>query len=209
MREKLLVGGEMSILRKIKKHWVTVTMYVVLSLFFTGACIVSTNTYGAIAQAQRDIALQSPQYDAEIVQHGNLNISFSIQLVNPSRYTLHVYTLSWYSTLVNSSNPTDRVIPVGEDYIGPTKYLEVPSRTTFNLTFWTIVSDPAIMAKLFGFVNYSKGLGQNYTLETLPYIHEFSIMLFMGEFEHEYDREGYLNDLVTVELTYSSTEGAA
>ena len=197
----------MSILKKVKRHWVTVTMYIVLSLFFTGACIVSANTYGAIAQAQRDVVLQNPQHDAEIVQHGNLNVSFSIQLVNPSRYTLHIYTLSWYSTLVNSSSPTDRAIQVGEDYVGPTQYLEVPAKTTFNFTFWSIVSDPVILAKLVGFINYSKGLGQTYTLETLSYTHEFSIMLFIGEFEHEYIRERYLNELVTVRLGYSSEEG--
>ena len=199
----------MEIIRKAKKHWVTVTLYLVFSLFFVGACLVSANTYSAIAQAQRDISLQNPEFDAEIVQKGHLNVSFNVQLYNPSRYTLHVYTLSWYAKLENASSPDERVIPVGEDYVGPTQYLKVPARTTLNYTLWYEVSDPATLAKLFGFVNYSQGLGQSYTLETLPYIHDFSIMLIIGEFEHEYLREGYLNDLVTVDLTYSSEEALA
>jgi len=199
----------MEIIRKAKKHWVTVTLYLVFSLFFVGACLVSANTYSAIAQAQRDISLQNPEFDAEIVQKGHLNVSFNVQLYNPSRYTLHVYTLSWYAKLENASSPDAPVIPVGEDYVGPTQYLKVPAKTTLNYTLWYEVSDPATLAKLFGFVNYSQGLGQSYTLETLPYIHDFSIMLMIGEFEHEYVREGYLNELVTINLTYSSDEAPA
>jgi hypothetical protein len=120
-----------------------------------------------------------------------------------------VYTLSWYAKLENASNPDEKVIPVGEDYVGPTQYLEVPARTTLNYTLWFEVDDPATLSKLFGFINYSQGLGQSYTLETLPYMHDFSIMLMIGEFEHEYLREAYLNNLVTVNLTYSSEEALA
>jgi hypothetical protein len=201
--------GVMALIEDIKKHWVTATLYLAFSLFFVVACLVSANTYSAIAQAQLDISLQSPHYDAEIVRKGHLNVSFSVQLHNPSRYTLHVYTLSWYAKLENSSSPDERVIPVAEDYIGPSQFLEIPAKTTQNYTLWFEVSDPAKLAKLYGFVNYSHGLGQNYTIETLPFVHDFSIMLMIGEFQHEYLREGYLNSLVTVDLTYSSTEALA
>jgi len=197
----------MAIWERVKEHWITVTMYLVFSLFFLSACLVSVNTYGAIAQAQRDISLENPVIGADIVPHGDVNISFSVQLHNPSRYTLHVFTLSWYAKLVNASSTNDRVIPVGEDYSGPTHYLEVPAKTTIDYTFWTVVSDPAILEKLNGFINYSKGLGTDYTLETLPYEHSFSVILMIGEFDHDYVREGYLNSLVTVELGYSSVEG--
>ncbi len=198
----------MSILEMVRGHWVTVTLYVVMSLFFLGACLVSMNTYGAIAQAQHDIRLENPHYDAEIVRHGHLNISFSVQLVNPSRYTLHVNTFSWYASISNSSSPTDRVIPVAEEYVGPTQYVEIEPKTTLNLTYWTIVSDPALLSKLFGFINYSLGQVESYTLETLPYVHEFTASMVIGEFEHDYVRERYLNFLVTAELRYSSTEDA-
>lgn len=199
----------MAIIEKAKKHWVTATLYLVFSLFFVVACLVSANTYSAIAQAQRDISLLNPGFDAEIVRKGHLNISFNVQLYNPSRYTLHVYTLSWYAKLENASSLDETVIPVGEDYVGPTQYLEVPAKTTLNYTLWFEMDDPATLAKLFGFINYSQGLGQSYTLETLPYMHHFSIMLIIGEFEHEYLREAYLNNLVTVNLTYSSEEALA
>ncbi|MCU0852999.1 MAG: hypothetical protein MUC90_07110 [Thermoplasmata archaeon] len=197
----------MAIFERVKKHWITVGMYIVFSLFFLSACIVSANTYGGVAQAQRDIVLESPVESADIVPHGDVNVSFSIQLHNPSRYTLHVYTLSWYAKLVNASSTSDRVIPVGEDYSGPTHYLEVPARTTLTYTFWNVVSDPETMEKLNGFINYSKSLGTDYTLETLPYEHSFSIIAMIGDFQHDYVREGYLNDLVTVELGYSTQEG--
>lgn len=199
----------MAIIERAKKHWVTATLYLVFSLFFVVACLVSANTYSAIAQAQRDISLLNPGFDADIVQKGHLNVSFNVQLYNPSRYTLHVYTLSWYAKLENASSLDAKVIPVGEDYVGPTQYLEVPARTTLNYTLWFEVDDPATLSKLFGFINYSQGLGQSYTLETLPYMHDFSIMLMIGEFEHEYLREAYLNNLVTVNLTYSSEEALA
>ncbi|MGQ9587230.1 MAG: hypothetical protein ACUVT7_02455 [Thermoplasmata archaeon] len=197
----------MSIVEKVKEHWVTGTLYVLFSLFFLWACLVSANTYGAIAQAQRDVCLQNADFDAEIVTKGHLNISFAVQLNNPSRYELHVYALSWYAKLENLSSQNSQVIPVGEKYVGPTQYLEVPAKTTVNYSMWSIVSDPETLSKLFGFINYSKGLGEDYTLETLPYVHDFSIMLMIGSFEHEYLREGYLNDLVTVRLTYSSETG--
>src|SRR4030065_1693193 len=87
-------GGEMAIWERVKEHWITVTMYLVFSLFFLSACLVSVNTYGAIAQAQRDISLENPVIGADIVPHADVSISFSIQLHNPSRYTLHVFTLS-------------------------------------------------------------------------------------------------------------------
>jgi hypothetical protein len=196
----------MSILENVKKHWVSVTAYLVFSLFFLGACLVSMNTYGAVAQAQRDIMLQNPSYDAEIAQHGNLNLSFRIQLVNPSRFTLHVNMIQWYGLLANSSNDNERVITVADVYVGPTKFVEIPAKTTQDLSYWSVISDPVMLSKLFGFVNYSKGQGQDYTIDTLPYFHEFSITVFIGEFEHEYDREGYLNSLVTVRLDYSSLE---
>lgn len=196
----------MAFIERAKKHWVTGTLYLVFSLFFVVACLVSANTYSAIAQAQQDITLLNPSYGAEIVRKGHMNVSFNVQLHNPSRYILHVYTLSWYAKLENASSPDEKVIPVGEDYIGPSRYLEVPARTTLNYTLWTEVSDPTTLARLFGFINYSQGLGQTYTLETLPYVHDFSIMLIIGEFDHEYLRERYLNELVTVDLTYSSAE---
>jgi hypothetical protein len=199
----------MAIIERAKKHWVTATLYLVFSLFFVVACMVSANTYSAIAQAQRDISLLNPGFDAEIVAKGHLNVSFHVQLYNPSRYTLHLFTLSWYATIENVSGTGSTVIPVGEDYVGPGQYLEIPAKTTLNYTLWSVVSDPARLASLFGFINYSRGLGQSYTLETLPYVHNFSILMIIGEFEHEYVREGYLNNLVTVSLTYSSEEALA
>jgi hypothetical protein len=199
----------MALLEKAKKHWVSVTLYIVLSLFFLGACLVSTNTYGGIAQAQRDIALLNPQYDAHATVEGGVNISFTVQLYNPSRFTLHVYTLAWYTALVNMSSTTERTIPLGEDYVGPTRYVEVPAKTTVNYSFWAVVDDPAKLAKLTGFINYMRGLGEDYTLETLPYHHEFATTMYIGGFNHDYLRERYLNSLVTVSLDYSSPEVVA
>lgn len=197
----------MAILERVKKHWMTVGMYLAFSLFFLSACIVSVNTYGGVAEAQRNIILENPVELADNVPHGDVNVSFSIQLHNPSRFTLHVYTLSWYAKLVNASSASDSVIPVGEEYSGPTHYLEVPAKTTITYTFWNVVSDPEVLEKLNGFINYSKSLGTEYTLETLPYEHSFSVIMMIGEFQHDYVREGYLNDLVTMQLGYSTQEG--
>jgi len=199
----------MAILEKSRRHWVTVTMYVAFSLFFLGACIVSAATYGSIGRAQQDVELLNPEYGARQVPHGAINISFSVQIHNPSRYTLHVNALSWYATLVNSSSPDERIIPLGDEYIGPTRLLEVPAKGTTNFSFGAVVSDPSTLAKLYGYLAYETSLGANYTITTLPYTHSFSIVLLIGEFEHDYLRERYLNDLVTIRLSYSNEGGAA
>jgi len=199
----------MGLIEKIKRHWVSATLYLVLSLFFLGACLVSTNTYGGVAQAQRDIALRNPHYEAQATIDGGVNISFSVQLYNPSRFTLHIYTLAWYAALTNMSSTSERTIPLGEDYVGPTKYAEVPAKSTANYSFWAVVDDPAKIGKLTGFINYMRGLGDNYTLETLPYDHQFATIMYIGGFNHDYLRERYLNDLVTVSLEYSSPEMVA
>jgi len=197
----------MAVFDRIRKHLATLTLYVVFSLFFLGACLTSANTYGAIAQAQNSITLQNPEHNAEIVRHGNLNISFSILLQNPSRYTLHVNTLSWSAALLNNSSSDESRISLGENYVGPTQYLTVKAETTVNYSFWTVVSNPTTIAKLYGYIKYASALGSNYTLETLPYQQTFSMTLFIGEFQHDSLRDAYLNDLVTVSLSYPSGEG--
>ena len=67
-----------------------------------------------------------------------------------------------------------------------------------------IVSDRGVISKILGFINFSRSQGVDYTLESVPYLHEFALIATLDDYKHDYLREIYLNDLVTVELTYAS-----
>jgi hypothetical protein len=194
----------MSIGGKVRRHWFAVTLYVAFSLFFLLSAMVSVNTYSAVVKAQRDVALQNPASSVTTLPNGSLEFTFSIQLKNPSRYVLNSATYSWYVELDNSTSATDRVITLGSSYTGPTMGVRVLAHSEKSFSFGSVVSDPGVLAKLYGFVNYSRSLGHDYTITTLPYVYRFSFIASIGDFKNDYLREMYLNDLVTIDVSYSS-----
>jgi hypothetical protein len=190
--------------KKSKRPWFTATLYTLFSVFFLISAMVSVNTYSAVVKAQKDVVLTRPMSSVGLLTNGSLEFSFSIWLENPARYILHSVTYSWYVELDNSSSQTDRVITLGSSYTGPTTGVRVLAHAEMNFSFKSFVSDQAVIDKLAGFVKYSRSLGYNYSLTTIPYTYKFSLMGNLGEFKNDYLREQYLNDLVTIEVSYSS-----
>jgi len=197
----------MAFLKRVKKHWFSSVIYLAFSLFFLGACFFSANTYSAVVQAQRDITLENPVLDAEELVNGSLRLTFSIEVSNPTRFALHLYTSSWTVRIVNSSSQTEGTITLGTMYMGPTSFLNVSGHEAYTFEFESIVYEPSTLSNIKGFINYSASEGDDYTLETIPYENEFRFIGMIGEFQHEYLRESYLSDLVTIDLRYTSSEG--
>ncbi|MCX6657730.1 MAG: hypothetical protein NTY62_03455 [Euryarchaeota archaeon] len=190
-------------MKNMKEHWVTVVLYALFSVFFLVCSVVSAGTYSAVVRTQRDVVLIHPTSSVSILPNGSLELDFSIELSNPSRYVLHTQTMSWYATLENGTTGSG-IITLGTAYTGPTSWQRVLPRSESNFSFSSVVSDPAIIASLNGYINYSAASGRTYTITTLPYNHQFSFIGTIGEFKNDYLREDYLNELVTVEVTYSS-----
>lgn len=193
----------MPLMKNMKEHWVTVVLYALFSVFFLVCSVVSAGTYSAVVRTQRDVVLIHPTSSVSILPNGSLELDFSIELSNPSRYVLHTQTMSWYATLENGTTGSG-IITLGTAYTGPTSWQRVLPRSESNFSFSSVVSDPAIIASLNGYINYSAASGRTYTITTLPYNHQFSFIGTIGEFKNDYLREDYLNELVTVEVTYSS-----
>lgn len=190
----------------LRKHWIAVTLYLMLSLFFLGAAIDSARTYSSVVGAQDRVVLANAFHEEAVLANGTILTSFKIDLVNPTEYDFEVASVTWYVKVYNESNGPSPYIQLGRDYTGPTEGMEVPASALTTLDFQAFVSDPITLMRLQGFINYSKTQGTTYTLYNLPYTYELSFRAFMKEFKHDYFREQYLNDLVMVDLFYSSRE---
>lgn len=198
---------EMTLIRPVRERWFSVALYAMFSAFFLVAGIFSASTYVNVVGAQDRVLLEHASFGAEELADGSLEIRFSIDLVNPSRYDLAMQSVAWEAFVVNGTSGPGWYIPVASDYIGPTAFVEVPSKDRKTFEYVAVVSDAGTLAKLRGFIDYSSGQGEDYTLGTLPYTHEFYVVAWIGDFKHDYLREMYLNDLVKIQLEYSSEVG--
>lgn len=194
---KALFGG-------IGKHGVPVALCALFSAFFIGSSVVATSSYSNVIKAQTEIRLAGADANAQVLANGSVKLTFSISVVNPSAYTLHIQSISWFVYLVNDTGATRKLTTLSTDYTGPTVGVTVSKRSSGQFDFQGFVSNRAVVAQIEGFVNYSRSLGHDYTVESVPYDHEFAFIASLGDYEHDYVQEKYLNDLVTVELSYSS-----
>lgn len=193
-------------IRKLREHWFSVTLYVAFSVFFLVSGIVSAMTYSAIVRAHDQIQLVDPSYDAALLDNGSVEISFAITLSNPSRYELRLHTATWTVFVDNSTGTDGGRFTLTVEYTGPTAGVMVEGKSEHIFEHTAVVSDPALLADLRGFINYSASTGSSYTLETIPYAHEFEIIAWIGGFAHDYVRESYLNDLVRLDRHFISEE---
>jgi hypothetical protein len=209
VRDGKLVPEEFGMIQwdDLRKHWFTTTLCVAFSLFFLVSGIISSMTYSSVVSVQRDDKLENPSYSANLLSNGSLRITFNITLANPSRYILHLSTVTWSVMVQNSSAGSNRLIPIDTAYAGPTAYITVPAKDERIFSYDIVVFDPETLTDLMGFVNYSAQTGHSYTLETIPYYHQFEASAWIGEFGHNYLRESYLNDIVAIVLRYNSVSG--
>ena len=185
---------------ELKEHRLALVLFAVMSAFFFGAAVYSTVTYSSVVRAQVDIGLMNAEQTATANTNGTITLRFSVDLDNPTGYLLHVTSASWQIYIENGTLGPNHIIPLGLVYTGPTAYEDIRAKGTTNLNHELLVVDSAILARLNGFFNYSASIGKNYTVETAPYTNDFRVIAWIDDFKHDYDREQYLNDLVTIDL---------
>jgi len=186
-----------------RKEWfglnrAVLVLTVAFSLVFLAFSVTSAVTYSKINLAQEQIVMENEKRVAEILPNGTLFIGFSVRIVNPSEYVIHVASISWYSEVLNGTS----AIPLASNYTTENLGVTIAASASTDLAFgWFIVGD--LFEQLKGFINYSDSKGVVYTLLTAPYAHSFEFRGWLDDFKHDYLRENYLNGLVTVDLRYT------
>lgn len=194
----------MRLARSLRRHWFSVILYAAFSMFFLAASLISAATYVRVVDAHERIQLDNVSEAATLLPNGTLLITFSVDIVNPSRYDLSLYTVNWEAVVVNGTGGPGWVIPVGSDYRGSGSSPVVPARSEMAFDYSSYVTAPVTLSRLKGYVNYSNGQGGSMTLDTVPYVHGFTAYGWLGDFTHDYLREFYLNDLARIALDYDS-----
>ena len=188
----------------MRRRTVSITLYAVFSAIFIVSSVIATSTYSDVVRAQRDVKLTGADMSAQVLADGSLQITFSISVHNPSAYTLQIQSVSWFVFLSNGTAGPNQLTTLSSYYIGPTQGYTVSKKSDRQFTFLGTVSDHATISKIKAFVNYSTSQGHAYTIESVPYDHDFSITVTIGEYKHDYMDEIYLDNLVTISLSYSS-----
>ena len=194
----------MGILEDMRKQWFAAALSIVAALFFVGALALSALTYVSVMDAKQNIRLASAVESAELLSNGSLLISLSIDLENPTGEVLHIMSLSWNVKIWNTTQPDGTVIPVAFVYTVPIDYAEVGKHEVEIYQFEKFVSDPETLSSIHGFINHSASHDLDYTIESAPYLHDFRVTGWLGDYEHDYDYSGelYLNDMVRIEKRY-------
>lgn len=198
----------MGVISDLRKRWFVTSLCVAASLFFVGALVFSTLTYVDVMKARQGVELRNAVETAEELDNGSLLIAFSIEVYNPSGKDLVVQSLSWTVRTDASTELAPSPVTVVTAYNGTSAGIVFPGESVRTVTYEVIVSDPAKLAALNGFINYSASLGEDYTLSTVPYVHDFRLVAWTGGFDHDYQyyKEFYLNDVVRIERNYVGGE---
>ncbi|UCE81065.1 MAG: hypothetical protein JSV94_01125 [Methanobacteriota archaeon] len=194
-------------MKDFRRRWFVAALSIVAALFFTGSLIFSSLTYVSVLSARQNVTLANAAEHAEMLSNGSLSISLAIDLDNPSREVLNIVSISWSVKVLNSTLPLE-YIPVISVYTVPTEYAEVGRHQVKSFEYEQCISDPQALSRLLGFINHSTSEGTDYTLESIPYIHDFRVVAWLGDYEHDYDysKELYLNDMVKIERRYHGGE---
>jgi len=197
----------MGVLKEFRKRWFVTTLSAAAGLFFLVALLYSGLTYVRVMDARTGVELRDAVESAELLANGSLRVGITIELYNPSAYSLRLNSISW-SVRIDNTTTTPLYIPVTTDYTSAAAGVVAESHSTLSLEYEKIVSDPEKLAAIRGFVNHSAASGDDYTLETVPYLHDFRVVAWIDNFDHDYQyyRELYLNDMVRIERSYYGGE---
>lgn len=198
----------MGVLSDLKERWFVTGLTVAANLFFAGALIFSTLTYADVMEARQGVELRNAVEAAVELENGSLLVSFSIDVYNPSGKDLLVHSLSWAVRVYNSTGELPSYLFVTSAYNSSGEGLVFPGESTTSLSYSSIVPTGTTLQRLIDFVAYSASRGEDYTLSTMPFVHDFRMIAFAEGFDHDYQyyRELYLNDVVRVERTYYGGE---
>ncbi len=194
----------MTLRDELRTRWFVAGLSVAAAVFFAVALVFSAATYVSVMDAKQRVELTGALEGAEVLQNGSLRISLSLTLVNPSSQHITVSSISWNVKVVNGSGVDISYLGLVSQYGVSPEFSEVGPRTELDFEFSAVVSDPDKIARLQGFIEYWSSQGLFLTLETIPYLHDFRVLGWLGDYEHDYQyyKEAYLNDLVRVDERY-------
>ena len=195
----------MGVLGEFKKRWFVTLLCALTAVIFLGALILSSVNYVRVVDAREGIVLGNAQEYADELSNGSLRIGISVELRNPSSFGLAISSVSWYVSLDISDLGGSPFLPLATVYKGATESLFVDAHDTTVFEYYAIVSEAVKISQIRDFINFSSGQGVDYTLETAPYLHDFRLTGWIGDFRHDYQYSGelYLNDMVRIERGYS------
>lgn len=195
----------MGVLADFRRHWFVTALCVLTVLVFLVALILSSVNYIRVIDAREIIVLADAQESAEELTNGSLLIGLTIELRNPSAFDLDVNLVSWSVALDISDLGGSASLPLANQYKSATETLWVGAGETEIFEYEAFVSDPSQLSQIMEFIDYWAGQGEEYTIETAPYSHDFRLTAWIGDFRHDYQYSGelYLNDMVKLERSYS------
>ena len=198
----------MGVTEDLRKRWFVTALLVASSLFFTGALVFSTLTYVDVMQAREGVELRDAVETAEELEDGTLRVTFSIEVHNPSDMELVVQSLSWTVRVDNSTTTSQTLLPVADAYNGTSDGIVFPGESVRTVTFEAVVTDEARLAALRGYAAFASSDGEEVTLSTIEYVHDFRLVAWTGGLDHDYQyyKEMYLNDIVRIERSYYGGE---
>ena len=194
----------MGVLSDFRKHWFVTGLCIFSVLVFVVAIVLSSATYIRVIDAREIIVLADAQERAEENTNGSILVGLTIVLKNPSAFDLDINLVSWSVALNISGLGGSSLLPLANQYKSATETLWVGAGETETFEFEAIVSDPARLSEIMDYLEQWAGQGEDYTLETAPYTHDFRLTAWIGDFRHDYEYSGelYLNDMVKLERRY-------
>ncbi len=198
----------MGVLLDLRKRWFVTGLTLAVSLFFAAALLYSTMTYVDVMEARQGVELRGALEGAEELADGSLLVTFSVEVYNPSDQDLVVHSMSWTVRAENSSGAVAAYLPVTSAYNASSEGTVFGSESARRVVYEAVVSDPAVLGPLRALAEYMSSEGDETTLATLHYSHDFRLVAYIGGFDHDYQysKELYLNDLVRIERTYMDGE---
>lgn len=194
----------MGVMKEMRKRWFASALAVATALVFTGALVFSAATYLSVLDARKTITLADATETVVVLANGSLAVSLSIALHNPSGQEILMSSVSWAVVVVNLTVSGYMTIPVATGYTVPTDDALINPHEVRVFEYERIIAESPTLSALRGFINYSATEGAEYTLETIPYLHDFRFTGWLGDYEHDYDYspQFYLNDMVKIERRY-------
>ena len=188
----------------LRQNGFVATLAVAASVFFLAALISSSATYVSVMDAKQGVELRDAVETVELLPNGSLAMSLTIVLDNPSRQELMISSISWNVKVYNVSGADTTYIPLISQFGVSAEYSVLRAHEVMTIELEAFVTDQEKLTSLNGYINHSASQGSELTLETIPYVHDFRVVAWISDFDHDYSysKEAYLNDLVKIERKY-------
>lgn len=194
----------MSTMTEFKEHWFVTLLCVIAALIFLVSLVLSGVNYIRVIDARENVVLAGAEESADLMPTGTLYIGFRAELRNPSSFDLVISSVSWSAKVDISILGGPLFLPLATVYNGSAGQLVVKAGTTTVFEYYEAVSDPTLLSQIQSYINASKAEGDAYTIETVPYIHDFRVTAWIEDLRHDYEYSGesYLNEIVRLDLRY-------